>query len=70
MKGQPVFGKVSGRKYKRTIIVSGQCKNCIVAPLQYSGTMDSALFLFWALFMCEFDGAAILYFGRIINENN
>jgi len=47
MKGQRVFGKISGRKYKRTSIVAGQSKNGIVAPLQYSGTMDSTLFLFW-----------------------
>jgi len=31
MKGQRVFGKISGRKYKRTSIVAGQSKNGIVA---------------------------------------
>ena len=46
-RGLPVYGKISGRKYERTSIVAGQCDKRIVAPLQYSGTMDSALFVFW-----------------------
>lgn len=46
-KGLPVYGKISGRKYKRTSIVAGQCGKRIVAPLQYSGTMDGALFVHW-----------------------
>jgi len=46
-KGQPVYGKVSGKRYRRTSLVAGQCEKDIVAPLQYSGTMDSVLFLFW-----------------------
>jgi transposase len=51
VRGQPVFGKVRGKKYKRTSIVAGQCVESIIAPLQYSGTMDSALFLFWFITM-------------------
>jgi len=47
MKAQSAFGKISGRKYKRTSIVADQSKNGINAPLQYSRTMDSTLFLFW-----------------------
>ena len=46
-KGVPVYGKVSGRRYERTSIVAGQHGKHIVAPLQYSGTMDSVLFEFW-----------------------
>ena len=46
-KGLPADGKISGRKYARTIIVAGQCGKLITAPLQYSGTMDSVLFEFW-----------------------
>jgi len=46
-KGLPAVGKISGRKYARTSIVAGQCQNCMAAPLQYSGTMDSVLFEFW-----------------------
>lgn len=46
-KGSPVFGKISGKRFKRTSIVAAQRKGTIIAPLQYSGTMDSALFLLW-----------------------
>lgn len=46
-KGQPVYGKISGKRYKRTSIAAGQWGKDIVAPLQYSGTMDSVLFEFW-----------------------
>ena len=46
-KGQLVHGKISGKRFKRTSIVAGQCGGAIVAPLQYSGTMDSVLFLLW-----------------------
>lgn len=46
-KGLPTYGKISGRKYKRTSIVAGKCKKRILAPLQYSGTMDSVLFGYW-----------------------
>ncbi len=46
-RGVPVQGKISGRKYERTSIVAGQCMKQIIAPLQYSGTMDSSLFRFW-----------------------
>jgi transposase len=46
-KGLPVPGKISGKRYRRTSIVAGQCDKRVLAPLQYSGTMDSALFEFW-----------------------
>ena len=46
-KGQRVYGKISGKRFKRTSIVAGQRGGVIIAPLQYSGTMDSALFLLW-----------------------
>lgn len=45
--GLPAEGKISGRKYQRTSIVAGKCGKRIVAPLQYSGTMDSVLFEYW-----------------------
>jgi len=38
---------VSGRKYKRTGLVAAQLGKTIIEPLQYSGTMDSALFEVW-----------------------
>lgn len=46
-RGQQVFGRISGRKYKRCGIVAAKMANHIIAPLQYSGTMDSRLFEFW-----------------------
>lgn len=46
-RGKPLMGTVSGRKFKRTGIVAAQMGKSIIAPLQYDGTMDSALFEFW-----------------------
>ena len=46
-RGQKVFAKISGRKFKRTNIVSGLCLGKWVAPLQYVGTTDSILFETW-----------------------
>ena len=45
-RGQQVFGWISGRKYKRCGIVAAQMADKILAPFQYSGTMDSSLFEF------------------------
>ena len=45
--GQKVMTKVSGRKFKRTNIVAGICQGEWIAPLEYTGTTDSALFEFW-----------------------
>lgn len=46
-RGKKVYGKVSGRKFKRVGIVAGKCGKSIISPLQYSGTMDSRLFEYW-----------------------
>ena len=46
-RGEPIYSRVSGRKYKRTGIVAAQIGKCITAPLQYDGTMDGALFEMW-----------------------
>jgi transposase len=46
-RGKPLLGKVSGRKFKRTGIVAAQMGKSIIAPFQYDGTMDSALFEGW-----------------------
>ena len=45
--GQQIFGRISGRKYKRCSIVAAKMADKILAPFQYSGTMDSSLFEFW-----------------------
>jgi transposase len=46
-RGERVFGIISGRKFKRTGIVAAQLGRTIIEPLQYNGTMDSALFEAW-----------------------
>ena len=46
-RGQQVFGQISGGTYKRCGIVAAQMGDKILAPFQYSGTMDSTLFEFW-----------------------
>ena len=47
LRGQQVFGQISGRKYQRCGIVAAKMGDRILAPFQYSGTMDSSLFEFW-----------------------
>lgn len=46
-RGEPVYGKISGKKFKRTNIVAA--KNCgrLVAPMLYGGTTDAILFEHW-----------------------
>ncbi len=46
-RGQQVSGRISGRKYKRCGIVAAKIADKILAPFQYSGTMNSSLFEFW-----------------------
>ena len=45
--GIKIFASVSGKKYRRVGIVAAQLGKEIVAPLQYDGTMNSALFETW-----------------------
>lgn len=45
--GQKVIGKIRGRKYKRCGIVAAQMSGKIIAPLQYSGTIEHSIFEFW-----------------------
>ena len=47
LRGQPVMGKISGKKFNRTNIVAGICQGKWVAPRQYDGSADSNLFEFW-----------------------
>jgi len=63
LRGQKVQGKISGKKFKRVGIVAGKCQNKILAPLQYTGTMDSKLFEFWFVHMllaCLVPGTCII----------
>ena len=46
-RSQKVYGQISGRKYKRCGIVAAKMGDKILAPFQYSGTMNSTLFEHW-----------------------
>jgi len=57
-KGVPAPWWVPGRRYERTGIVAAQLGGRVVAPMQYGGTMDAALFESW------FGGALLPCIGR------
>ena len=63
VRGQPVFGRIRGRKYKRRGIVAAKMDNKILAPLQYNGTMDRALFGYFVL--PKMPDADFCFFHRI-----
>ena len=47
LRGVPVVGKISGKKFKRTNIVAARCGDRIVAPMIYDGTTDRVIFECW-----------------------
>jgi len=47
LRGQKVYGEISGHQYQRFGIVAAQMGKRILAPLQYDGTMHSVLFEIW-----------------------
>lgn len=46
-KGQKIFSRIIGRKFKRCEIVATKLDGNILAPFQYSRTMNSTLFESW-----------------------
>ena len=46
-RGEKLVGYVNGRRYRRVGLVAAQMGKQVLAPLQYDGTMDSALFEYW-----------------------
>ena len=63
LRGQKVYDKISGKKFQRTSIVAAKLGKKIIAPMQYSGTMNSALFELWfekCLLPCLEKGATIV----------
>jgi transposase len=66
VRGQKVFGLVSGKKYKRVSIVAAQCEKRILSPMQYEGTTDSVLFEYWF----EYILLPELSFGSVIVMDN
>ena len=47
VRGEQVLGRIRGRKYKRCGIAAAKMADRILAPFQYTGTMDSGLFESW-----------------------
>jgi hypothetical protein len=46
-RGEKVFAEISGKKFKRTNIISGICRGNRIAPMTYNGITDSVLFEYW-----------------------
>jgi transposase len=46
-RGEKVYGDVSGKRYKRTNIISAQCGSEIIAPFLYGWGTKSAWFEVW-----------------------
>jgi transposase len=46
-RGEKVIAQISGKKFKRTNFAAGICMGRWIAPIEYSGTTDSALFECW-----------------------
>jgi transposase len=47
IKGQKVYGDVSGKRYARESFIAGLNNGKIIAPFCYKGTCDTKLFNFW-----------------------
>ena len=47
VRGEQALGRIRGRKYKRCGIVAAKMADRILAPFQYTGSMDSGLFESW-----------------------
>ena len=46
-RGQKVVAQISGKKFKRVNFAAGICMGKWVAPIEYNGTTNSALFELW-----------------------
>ncbi len=46
-KGQKFYNEVRGRKFKRVGLVAAKIGGKVVAPMEYTGTMDGRLFEYW-----------------------
>ena len=46
-RGEKVYGKIGGRKYQRVGLVTARVGGRVVAPMEYQGTMNAALFEAW-----------------------
>ena len=46
-RGEKVYEKISGRRFERTSIVTGQVDREVIAPMIYKGSMTSDFFVKW-----------------------
>jgi len=65
-RGEKIFGEVSGKRYKRTNIVSAQCMDEIIAPFVYDWTTNSTWFEVWF----EWHLCPLLAPGKVIIMDN
>lgn len=47
LRGEPAYGEISGKRFKRINIVVAKQGKKVIAPFEYEGKMDSALFEGW-----------------------
>ena len=47
MRGEKIYSKISGKKFKRLNIVAAKQGKKIIASMQYECSMDSTLFEYW-----------------------
>jgi hypothetical protein len=65
-RGEKVYGEVSGKRYKRTNIISAQCMDEIIAPYVYDWPTKSAWFEEWfGVRLCP-----LLSLGKVIIMDN
>ena len=47
LKGEKIYGEVSGKRFQGTNIIAGKCGKEIYAPIVYKNTTDTAFFNIW-----------------------
>ena len=47
VRGQKVYGEISGKRYSRESFIAGLCNGRVVAPLCFDGACDTLLFNYW-----------------------
>jgi transposase len=66
IKGERVYGQVSGKRHKRQSIIAALCNQQVIAPKVYEGYMNSQLFLEWV----KEDLCPVLKKGQVIILDN
>jgi transposase len=47
LRGQKVYGEISGKRYSRESFIAGLCNGRVVAPICFDGACDALLFNWW-----------------------